>query len=184
MEIIGSLILSLTQSILFYGKQIGISMLIFEVVCNGIILFVLNQKEKIQNKAGLWLMVPIVLLSSTYFIFANRTFYVANIFVIFALNFIMYVILTNSKGTLTNYLYKTGMLFTDTVGEWQDGLKLSKEVANEHLSVKKKTVNVKKIVKSVINCMCCSWNCINIVTISRFNICKSIFWHRAYIYAY
>lgn len=46
MEIIGSLILSLTQSILFYGKQIGISMLIFEVVCNGIILFVLNQKEK------------------------------------------------------------------------------------------------------------------------------------------
>ena len=115
MEIIGSLILSLTQSILFYGKQIGISMLIFEVVCNGIILFVLNQKEKIQNKAGLWLMVPIVLLSSTYFIFANRTFYVANIFVIFALNFIMYVILTNSKGTLTNYLYKTGMLFTDTV---------------------------------------------------------------------
>ena len=150
MEIIGSLILSLTQSILFYGKQIGISMLIFEVVCNGIILFVLNKKEKIQNKAGLWLMVPIVLLSSTYFIFANRTFYVANIFVIFALNFIMYVILTNLKGTLTNYLYKTGMLFTDTVGEWQDGLKLSKEVVNEHLSVKKKTVNFKKIAKSVL----------------------------------
>ena len=49
MEIIGSLILSLTQSILFYGKQIGISMLIFEVVCNGIILFVLNKKEKIQT---------------------------------------------------------------------------------------------------------------------------------------
>ena len=150
MEIIGSLILSLTQSILFYGKQIGISMLIFEVVCNGIILFVLNKKEKIQNKAGLWLMVPIVLLSSTYFIFANRTFYVANIFVIFALNFIMYVILTNLKGTLTNYLYKTGLLFTDTVGEWQDGLKLSKEVVNEHLSVKKKTVNFKKIAKSVL----------------------------------
>ena len=150
MEIIGSLILSLTQSILFYGKQIGISMLIFEVVCNGIILFVLNKKEKIQNKAGLWLMVPIILLSSTYFIFANRTFYVANIFVIFALNFIMYVILTNLKGTLTNYLYKTGLLFTDTVGEWQDGLKLSKEVVNEHLSVKKKTVNFKKIAKSVL----------------------------------
>lgn len=150
MEIIGSLILSLTQSILFYGKQIGISMLIFEVVCNGIILFVLNQKEKIQNRAGLWLMVPIVLLSSTYFIFANRTFYIANIFVIFALNFIMYVILTNLKGTLTNYLYKTGMLFTDTVGEWQDGLKLSQEVANEHLSVKKKNVNFKKIAKSVL----------------------------------
>ena len=62
----------------------------------------------------------------------------------------MYVILTNLKGTLTNYLYKTGLLFTDTVGEWQDGLKLSKEVVNEHLSVKKKTVNFKKIAKSVL----------------------------------
>ena len=74
MEIIGSLILSLTQSILFYGKQIGISMLIFEIVCNGIILFVLNKKEKIQNKAGLWLMVPIVLLSSTYLYFLIELF--------------------------------------------------------------------------------------------------------------
>ena len=56
MEIIGSLILSLTQSILFYGKQIGISMLIFEVVCNGIILFVLNQKERHRTRLvyGLW----------------------------------------------------------------------------------------------------------------------------------
>lgn len=56
MEIIGSLILSLTQSILFYGKQIGISMLIFEVVCNGIILFVLNQKKRYRTRLvyGLW----------------------------------------------------------------------------------------------------------------------------------
>lgn len=56
MEIIGSLILSLTQSILFYGKQIGISMLIFEVVCNGIILFVLNKKKRYKTRLayGLW----------------------------------------------------------------------------------------------------------------------------------
>ena len=88
MEIIGSFVLSIIQSILFYDKQIGISMLIFEAVCNGIILFVLNKKEKIENKAGLWLMVPIFLLSSTYFIFANKIFYVANIFVIFTQLFI------------------------------------------------------------------------------------------------
>lgn len=56
MEIIGSLILSLTQSILFYGKQIGISMLIFELICNGIILFVLNKKKRYRTRLvyGLW----------------------------------------------------------------------------------------------------------------------------------
>ena len=56
MEIIGSLILSIIQSILFYGKQIGISMLIFEIVCNGIILFVLNKRKRYRTKLvyGLW----------------------------------------------------------------------------------------------------------------------------------
>ena len=33
MEIVGSIILSITQSILFYGKEIGISMLLFEIIC-------------------------------------------------------------------------------------------------------------------------------------------------------
>ena len=104
MEILGSIILSIVQSILFYGKEIGISMLLFEIICNGIIYYILNKKNKIQNKNGILLMIPIVLLSSTYFIFANTTFYIANIFVILVTNLIMYVILTNEKDYLKNYL--------------------------------------------------------------------------------
>ena len=74
MEIVGSIILSISQSILFYGKEIGISMLLFAIICNGIGFYILHKKNKIQNRAGMLLIIPILLLSSTYFIFANKTF--------------------------------------------------------------------------------------------------------------
>ena len=50
MEIVGSIILSITQSILFYGKEIGISMLLFSVIGNVIIYYILNKNKKIKNK--------------------------------------------------------------------------------------------------------------------------------------
>ncbi len=68
MEIIGSLIMAISQSILFYGKEIGISMIIFEAILNAILLYILYRKNKIQNKNGLLLLIPIILLSSTYHI--------------------------------------------------------------------------------------------------------------------
>ena len=107
MEIVGSIILSITQSILFYGKEIGISMLLFEIICNGIMYYILYKKNKIKNKSGILLLIPIFLLSSTYFIFANKTFYISNIFVILLLNLIMYVIVTNKKNYLLNHLHHT-----------------------------------------------------------------------------
>ena len=82
MEIIGSAILAVAQSILFYGKSLGISMLLFEIICNGIILYVLNKNGKIKNKRGFLFIIPIILLGSTYFIFANTTLYILNIFTI------------------------------------------------------------------------------------------------------
>ena len=53
---VGSIILSISQSILFYGKEIGISMLLFAIICNGIGFYILHKKNKIQNRAGMLLM--------------------------------------------------------------------------------------------------------------------------------
>ena len=78
MEIISSIVLAIFQSILFYGKEIGISMLLFSVIGNVIIYYILNKNKKIKNKNGFILIIPIILLSSTYFIFANRIFYILN----------------------------------------------------------------------------------------------------------
>ena len=74
MEIISSTILAILQSILFYGKEIGISMLIFSIIGNGLISYILIRKNKIKNKKGFFLIIPIILLSSTYFIFNNHPF--------------------------------------------------------------------------------------------------------------
>lgn len=152
MEIIGSVILSITQSILFYGKEIGISMLLFEIICSGIGYYILHKKNKIQNKTGLLLIIPILLLSSTYFIFANKTFYVANIFVILALNLIMYVVLINKKEYLLNYLYSTFQLVTNTITGYKEGVDLSKQKAEEHIKINKdiNKENIKKIATSLL----------------------------------
>lgn len=150
MEIIGSIILSITQSILFYGKEIGISMLLFEIICNGIVYYILNKKDKMQNKSGMLLMIPILLLSSTYFIFANSIFYIANIFIILVLNLIMYVILTNKKDYLTNYLYRTFQLVTDTITEYKEGIEFSKEKSKENIK-KNRNINKENIKKVVVS---------------------------------
>lgn len=150
MEIVGSVILSIVQSILFYGKEIGISMLLFEIICNGIVYYILNKKNRIENKNGILLMIPILLLSSTYFIFANTTFYIANIFVILVLNLIMYVILVNEKNYLTNYLYRTFELITNTIMRYKEGVELTKR-ASRKIVTKNENINKENIKKVAIS---------------------------------
>ncbi len=150
MEIIGSIILSIVQSILFYRKDLGISMVLFVIIANGIIYYILNKRNKIKNKNAIGLMIPIVLLSSTYFIFANTTFYIANIFVILVINLIMYVILTNEKHFFKNYLYRTFELATNTVKEYKAGIKLSNK-ASRKIITKNKNINKENLKKMAIS---------------------------------
>lgn len=152
MEIIGSFILSILHSILFYGKEIGISCVLFFTIGNGIIYYILYKKNKIQNKAGILLMIPILLLSSTYFIFANSTFYIANIFILIILNLIMYIILTNKKNYFKNYLYNSVELLANTISEYGDSAKYTKEFS-EGLIQRKNKINkdfIKKIALSFL----------------------------------
>lgn len=156
MEIIGSLILAITQSILFYGKEIGISMLIFIIIGNGTIFYILNKKNKIKNKNGFLLMIPIILLSSTYFIFANITFYLFNICILFILHIIMYVIITNKKDYLKNYSYKAFNLVTNTITKYKDGIEFTNKKAKEHIKENNKIngkidkSNIKKVAVSAL----------------------------------
>lgn len=127
-------------------------MILFELISNGIVYYILNKKNKIQNKAGMLLIIPILLLSSTYFIFANKTFYIANIFVIIALKLIMYVILTNKKNYLKSYLYRTFQLIIEVISGYQEGFNLSKEQTIEHITNNRniKKDSIKKIVTSIL----------------------------------
>jgi hypothetical protein len=152
MEIVGSIILSVIQSILFYGKKIGISMLLFEIILNGIVLYILYKKNKIQNKTGILLIIPILLLSSTFFVFANKTFYIANILVIMMLNLIMYVIIANKKNFFKNYLSKTFELASDTITDYEEGINYTKDNSKKYVKENSKfnKENIKKVGISIL----------------------------------
>ena len=152
MEIISSTILAIIQSILFYGKEIGISMLIFSIIGNGLISYILIRKNKIKNKKGFFLIIPIILLSSTYFIFANTTFYIANIFIIIILNLTMYAIAITPKNYLRGYIVNSFELLKNTITGCKEGKDYTKEKSKENIKIKNKIEkeNVKKIAISLL----------------------------------
>lgn len=89
--IVGSFILSIIHSILFFRQKAGISVLLFTLPTILFLIYILWKKEKIKNKKSIILIVPIILLSSTYFIFNNKLFNTINIFAILALLGIMII---------------------------------------------------------------------------------------------
>lgn len=152
MEIIGSIGVAISQSILFYGKEIGISMIIFEIVLNGILLYIINRKNKIINKNGLLLLIPIILLSSTYFIFASKVFYVSNIIIIIVLNILMYAITTNKKGYFSKHLYTAFRISVDSLETVNEVIEYTKENAKSHIKDSNgiRKVDIKKLTTSIL----------------------------------
>lgn len=106
MEVLGSLIIAIVQSILFYGRSLGISVIIFTLVTTGIIWYILHKKDQIINKKALILMIPIILLSSTYFIYGSSVFYITNMIVILGLMVLMFRMATTEKSILMILLFK------------------------------------------------------------------------------
>lgn len=79
---IGALCFAIWLIVLFFGKSIGLSMLLFAIPFSCFIIHILQKSNKIQNPKFKFFLIPILLLSSTYFIFDNAFFNVINIFVI------------------------------------------------------------------------------------------------------
>ncbi len=152
MEIIGSLIIAICQSILFYGKQIGISMIIFTLISTGIIWLILYKKNKVVNKKAILFMIPIILLSSTYFIFANRMFYFLNLLAIAALTILMFIIATNKKNYFKEYIYNSLKVISRTMNKIVFSVKLTnRTVKKTAIKMKGKSNIDKELVKKVIS---------------------------------
>ena len=138
MEILGSLILSVTHSILFYGKEIGISMILFTILGNVMLYYILSKKNKIINKKGFILLIPIVLISFTYFIYANTTLQVLNIFALLILNIIMYSIVVGEKNNaLVMHLYSALEIAKNTIEDYLEVIKYSNKKVKEHIKIGK-----------------------------------------------
>jgi len=101
--LIGALFLSLWQSLLFWKQDLGISVLLFTIPIIWITTKLL--KGNIKNKKALLISIPIIVLSSTYFIFDNLTFYLINIVLVPILYLIM-VIWAISDFQIKSIIYK------------------------------------------------------------------------------
>ena len=77
-----SIIFSIWCVTLFFDKSLGLSVLLFVAPITYFLIKILEKSKRIKNPKAKFFMIPIVLLSSTYFIFDNGFFYVVNIFVI------------------------------------------------------------------------------------------------------
>ena len=92
-----SLLLSILQSILFWHKSPGISVILFIIPTILVILYNLKEQRKIKNKKGILWSIPIILISLTYFIFNNIFFQLLNVPVIFSLIILMCISITEEK---------------------------------------------------------------------------------------
>lgn len=92
-----SFALSILQSILFWNKNLGISMILFIVPTILVILYNLKENQKIKNKNGIYWSIPIILLGLTYFIFNNKFFQILNIPIILSLIIIMCMNITDGN---------------------------------------------------------------------------------------
>lgn len=79
---LGALIFSIWFTILFFEKNIGLSMLLFVVPITYFIVHILEKNQKIENSKAKILIIPITLLSATYFIYNNKFFNTLNLFII------------------------------------------------------------------------------------------------------
>lgn len=95
--LIGAIAFAIWSVTLFWGKDIGLSMFLFVFPFTYFILDLLERNQKIKNKKIKMLVIPILLLASSYVIFDNEFFNCINIIVIPALVIIMIMGLVREK---------------------------------------------------------------------------------------
>lgn len=146
--LIGALFLSLWQSLLFWKQDLGISVLLFTIPIIWITTKLL--KGNIKNKKALLISIPIIILSSTYFIFDNLTFYLINIVLIPILYLIM-VIWAISDFQIKSIIYKIILMIFEPLNYIGDVIRavlkeFNPKEKDEQIGEKKEKNNIFKAV--------------------------------------
>lgn len=146
--LIGALFLSLWQSLLFWKQDLGISVLLFTIPIIWITTKLL--KGNIKKKKALLISIPIIVLSSTYFIFDNLTFYLINIVLIPILYLIM-VIWAISDFQIKSIIYKIILMIFEPLNYIGDVIRavlkeFNPKEKDEQIGEKKEKNNIFKAV--------------------------------------
>ena len=153
---VGALILAIWFAILFVEKSIGLSMILFVIPFLYFFIYILEKNDKIKNKKNKFLLVPIILLASTYFIYNNKFFNLFNLLVIPILFIFMILSLIGEKLDVNKELFINffGFIFNPInfiCESTEQFLKTIKEKNRPNFSNNEiKKGKIKKIIKALL----------------------------------
>lgn len=152
--VIGSFLIAILHSILFYGQKLGLSVFLFCIALGFFVLTILEKNNKIKNRKALILSVPIILISATYFIFNNSFFYFMNILILTILFALMIILALFEKSSLKLLIYKVFSLILGSIEFFEEAVGSIIEtivgVFKKQEKSKTKNVKVRKIIKGLI----------------------------------
>lgn len=148
--IIGALFLSIWATILFFGKNIGLSILLFIVPFIYILLNILEQKKKVKYRKAKILILPIVLLASTYFIFNNSFLNKLNLLVIPILILILIMELLEKNLNLYSRLERVIEIIFNPISYIDVTIKKCREDISSKLNVKEKSNKNSNLTKAIL----------------------------------
>ena len=152
--VVGSFLIAILHSILFYGQKLGISVFLFCLALGFFILYVLKKNNKVKNKKALFLSIPILLIAATYFIFNNSVFYITNVIVLIILFVLMITLSVFEKTTIEFLLNRVGYLLLGPIEFLEEAVRSIIETISslfrKRKVTKEKNEKVRKIVIGVL----------------------------------
>lgn len=151
---LGALIFSILCVTLFFEKSIGLSMILFIGPFTYYLIYLLNKNKKIENIKAKILIIPILLLASTYFIFNNSFFNDLNRLAIPVLLVLMIMGLFNEKIRINiDYIGKILGVFIIPISFIGETFGKLKNCLQNRVKIKIDSKNeavIKKVVKAMI----------------------------------
>ena len=102
--------ISILHSILFFGQDWGVSVVLFTISLLALIVYSLQNRNKVKNSKAFLLCIPITLISLSYEIFNNLFFNIMNFFVIIGLTNIMIIWAIYGEFKIGNIITRNFML--------------------------------------------------------------------------
>ena len=145
--VIWILLISIWNIILFYGRDLGVNVILFMIPLLIFMYVFLKKNDRIKNVKGLLFIVPIIMLSTCYLVFNNELFQALNCLVIPLLFILMYIYTIKPTFNLWTLLRNIGrVLFTpfEYIGRFY---RVSTYKISEKIKISDKT---KKVFKSLL----------------------------------
>ena len=122
--VIGAIFLSILHSILFYGQDFGVSVVLFTLPMLLLIIYSLVSKNKVKNEKAFWLTIPIVMISASYALFNNVFLSIINFFAILGLTTTMIVWAVYDKLKFTEMFVKFFVMIFAPIGHIWESVKV------------------------------------------------------------